>query len=151
MSPELLAPDQTRLKNERPTKQSDCYALGMVIFEVLAGHVPFAPFSGYAVMWMVMDGERPQRPGGAEGAWFTNDLWRTLNRCWATRPGDRPSISAVLEFLERVSGDTKPPSLQADEDLETDGADWHPTNDFSGEFSWFDPRRFVAPLRSILC
>ena len=151
MSPELLAPDQTRLKNNRPTKQSDCYALGMVIYEVLAGHVPFAPFGGYTVMRMVMDGEHPQRPRGVEGAWFTNDLWRMLNLCWATRPEDRPSVSAVLEFLERVSGDTKPTPLQVDENSEADEDDWHLANNFSGGFSWFDPRRFIVPLRNILC
>ena len=151
MSPELLTSDETDLKDCRPTKQSDCYAFGMVIYEVLSGHVPFAPFSRFAVIRRIADGERPQRPGGVEGAWFTDDLWRLLNRCWATQPEDRPSVPAVLEFLERVSGGAKPTSLQVNEDLEVDGDGWHLTNDFSEEFSWFDPRRFVAPLRSILC
>ena len=151
MSPELLDSDPTGLRNERPTKQSDCYALGMVVYEVLSGHVPFAPFGRYAVVRKVMDGERPQRPRGVGGAWFTNDLWRMLNRCWATRPEDRPSVSAVREFLERVSGDMEPLSLQVDEDLVADGDGWHFTSNFSGEFPWFDPRRFIAPLRTILC
>ena len=98
-----------------------------------------------------MDGERPQRPGGAEGARFTDELWQLLNGCWATRPEDRPSVSAVLELLERVSGDSKPPSMQADEDSGASEDDWHLAGNFSGESSWFDPRRFVAPLRNILC
>jgi serine/threonine protein kinase len=34
MSPELLDPDRFGLPDDRPTKQSDCYALGMVIYEV---------------------------------------------------------------------------------------------------------------------
>jgi serine/threonine protein kinase len=37
MSPELLDPEMfglPELEGERPTKQSDCYALGMVIYEV---------------------------------------------------------------------------------------------------------------------
>jgi len=36
MSPELLDPDQYGLPDSRPTKQSDCYALGMVVYEVRA-------------------------------------------------------------------------------------------------------------------
>ena len=151
MSPELLDSDPTGLRNERSTKQSDCYALGMVVYEVLSGYVPFASFGRYVVVRKVMDGERPQRPRGVEGARFTKDLWRMLNRCWATRPEDRPSVSAVLEFLEGVSGDTKPPSLQVGEDLGADGGGWHFTSNFSGEFLWFDLRRFIAPLCSVLC
>ena len=36
MSPELLDPDQFGIADHRPTKQSDCYALGMVVYEVRA-------------------------------------------------------------------------------------------------------------------
>ena len=151
MSPELLTLDQTGLKNGRPTERSDCYALGMVIYEVLSGRTPFAPFGDYVAIQKVLNGERPLRPRGMEGVRFTNDLWRMLNQCWAARPENRPSSSAVLECLERVSGDTKLPFLQADEDLEEYGDDWHLINNFSGEFSWLDPRSFVASLRRILC
>ena len=37
MGPELLDPERFRIpesENNRPTRQSDCYALGMVIYEV---------------------------------------------------------------------------------------------------------------------
>ena len=34
MSPELLDPDRFGIKESRPTTQSDCYALGMTIYEV---------------------------------------------------------------------------------------------------------------------
>ena len=34
MSPELLNPEMFGLDNNRPTTQSDCYALGMVVYEV---------------------------------------------------------------------------------------------------------------------
>ena len=150
MSPELLALDKTSIKNERPTKQSDCYALGMVVYEVLSGQFPFAPFSNHVATWKVLGGERPQRPGGVEGVRFTDDLWRMLNRCWATRPENRPSISAVLEFLERVSGDTKPLSLE-NPGADADGEGWNLKKSFSRVFSWFDFCCFVALLRRILC
>ena len=151
MSPELLDSDPTGLNDCRPTRQSDCYALGMVIYEVLSGQVPFAPFGRYTVMRKVMDGEHPERPEGAAGMQFTDDLWRMLNRCWATRPEDRPSVLDVLECLERVSKDTKQPPLWVDEDLRADEDDWLLANRFSGKLSWFDPRCLIASLRRVLC
>ena len=65
MSRELLVSDQTGLK--RSTKQSDCYALGMVIYEVLSGQAPPAPLGRYVVLRKVMDGEHPQRLGEQRG------------------------------------------------------------------------------------
>jgi len=34
MSPELLDPERFGVSDDRPTKQSDCYAFGMVVYEV---------------------------------------------------------------------------------------------------------------------
>ena len=102
MSPELLALVQSGLENSRPTEQSDCYALGMVIYEVLSGQVPFGLSNCHAVMRKVIEGERPQRPEEVAGAWFTDGIWRMLNRCWAAQSEGRPSIKAVLECLDQV-------------------------------------------------
>ena len=149
MSRELLISDQTGLK--RPTKQSDCYALAMVIYEVLSGQVPFAPFGPFVAMRKVMDGECPQRPGGVEGARFTNDLWQTLNLCWAAQPENRPSSSAILECLERVSRDMKqkPPSLSVDRYFGVGWGCWGLIKRFSGAFLRFILRCFIALLRRI--
>ena len=145
MSPEILTLDQSGLKNSRPTKESDCYALGMVIYEVLSGRAPFSQFNPYIVIRKVMDGERPERPKGVEGAWFTDELWGMLNRCWESQPESRPSVTAVLECLEWVSRDAEPLSPQVD------GDDSNLTSDPSRKLSWFSPRCFVALLRRILC
>lgn len=57
MSPELLNPAKFGLKDCLPTKESDCYALGMVIYEVLSGQAPFALFSTPIAMQKVIQGE----------------------------------------------------------------------------------------------
>ena len=152
MSPELLDPDQFGFKDSRPTKESDCYALGMVIYEVLSGQAPFAPFKDFIVMRKVIEGERPERPEGVEGTLFTDDLWATLNLCWTTEPESRPSIEAVLECLERVSMTWRPPSPQADEDVEMDEDDWDLTtvSDSSGMIPCLDSFHSVF-LWEILC
>ena len=99
MSPELLDPEQLY----PPTKESDCYALGMVIYEVLTGQVPFAPLKDLIVIQMVIKGEHPQRLEGEEGAWFTDDLWEMLNMCWEAQPRSRPSVEIVFTSLQRAS------------------------------------------------
>jgi len=124
MSPELLHPDLFGLKESRPTKGSDCYALGMVIYEVLSGQVPFAQFKEFIVMRKVIEGEHPERPGGSEGVWFTDDLWETLTQCWEMQSGSRPSIEAVLDCLGQVSDTWMPPHLLMEEDVEADESDW---------------------------
>jgi len=110
MSPELFDPDQFGLPDSRLTKESDYYALGMVIYEVLSGKFPFASFCDAAIVWKVTSGERPKRPLG--NVWFTDELWKTLELCWVAHPERRPRIEAVFECLERVS---RPPPGMGDE------------------------------------
>ena len=136
MSPELLNPDQFGFKDSRPTKESDCYALGMVVLEVLSGRPPFASDKDVIVLRKILDGERPGRPGGSEGAWFTDRLWRMLDLCWATRPKSRPTVEAVLERLERISKAWEPPSQEVDWDVGTDKDDPNRTI-VSDYFAWF--------------
>ena len=151
MSPELFYPDKTCVKSARLTKQSDCYAFGMVIYEVLSGQVPFAPFHYCIVLRKVIQGDRPSRPNGPEGKRFSNDLWRTLNRCWAARPERRPSVTTVLECLERVSRVPETPFRQSDESVVMDGDDQDIASHSFRTTSRFKPRQFTAFLRGILC
>ena len=102
MSPELLVPDKFSLEGGRPTKASDCYALGMVIYEVLSGQKPFIQYSNLPVVWRILEGERPERPQGEQGVWFTDDIWGISERCWKSQPSDRISAKTVLRDLERI-------------------------------------------------
>jgi len=113
MSPELLDPERFGLKKSRPTKESDCYALGMVIYEVLSGQIPFHPSAPFIVIAKVLEGKRPARPEGERGRLFTNAIWRLLELSWEEQPRDRPNAKAVLSCLE---GNPPPPcpSLRAD-------------------------------------
>ena len=113
MSPELFDPEAFNLKDSRQTKYSDCYALGMVIYEVLSGQLPFFRHHGYAVVVKILKGERPGRPQGVEGRWFTDEIWSTLEHCWKPNPGDRPSIKWVLHCLEEGSRSWTPPEKLA--------------------------------------
>ena len=98
MSPELLAPQKFGLKTCHPTKSSDCYSLGMVIYETISGNVPFHEVHDMAVFLKVVEGERPCCKVG-----FVDSLWEMVEQCWKSEPGDRPSIENILQYLETHS------------------------------------------------
>ena len=123
MSPELLDPERFGSKNARHTKESDCYALGMVILEVLTSQAPFPCCNNMVVMRKIVEGERPDRPQGPEAVWFTDGLWGMLEQCWSPKPELRPIVEGVLECLERGSATWEPLSLSADSDSQVDSDD----------------------------
>ena len=106
MSPELFDPEIQSCQ----TKYSDCYAFGMVIYEVLSERVPFYKYPDLVVYGAVFRGNRPEKPGGIEGMWFTGGVWKLLERCWLAEPQNRPSIEDVLQHLEETSKSWTAPS-----------------------------------------
>ena len=105
MSPELIAPDRFGSKKSHPTKSSDCYALGMVVYETIGGNIPFYEYADMAAPVKVLLGEIPSR-----GEMFSDGLWKLMESCWASVPEDRPDIRDVLRRLRVLSGLTGPPT-----------------------------------------
>ena len=128
MSPELLDPDRFGFRDGRPTKESDCYAFGMVVYEVLSGQAPFAQFKDFIVMRKVIDGERPERPRGMQGTWFTDELWEMVKLCWAHESNARPSLDTVFQCLKDASRALRPPTADGDTDIHDDEWDLSPRN-----------------------
>jgi len=144
MSPERIAPEQFGFKNSRPTISSDCYALGMVIYETISGYIPFHKDTDLTVfLKVVVKGEHPP-----QGAKFAKSLWRMLERCWASKPDDRPSIEDVLRCLEVVSNLSEPPSPGASGGFDEDGGWDSPASSSDGEsvdFFATDDRTQLSP------
>lgn len=115
MSPELIDPQEFGFEKISQTKYSDCYAFGMVIYETIGGKLPFYKDTNHMVPVKMLKGERPSREAG-----FTDSLWGVLELCWAHQPRDRPSIEAVLQYLEGVSNVAESPSLGSDGGMEKD-------------------------------
>ena len=141
MSPELFDPKAFGLTDSRPTRESDCYSFGLVIYEVLGGRVPFDSYRSPDVIPKHLSGEHPDRPEGARGVWFTADIWATLVLCWKLRPADRPSPRDILRALERAQLPGRPSYMNTytDDDV---------TYSIPGAFSLFHPR-FQAHLNSL--
>jgi hypothetical protein len=139
MSPELLDPGKFGLKKCRPTKESDCYALGMVVYEVLSGQTPFASSGAPVIIQRVLNGERPGRPEGNEGKHFTDGIWKMVQLCWIPQPRHRISAEAVLLGLEGKPISLRP-SSNASGDAETDDDQSCTTVSDSGMFFPFHLR-----------
>lgn len=113
MSPELIAPQRFGLNTGHPTKSSDCYSLGMVVYETISGNIPFHEINDMAVFLKVVDGGRPCREVG-----FTDSLWEMVEQCWVAQPGDRPSVESVLQCLEMCSAPLVPHAPGVGEGIE---------------------------------
>ena len=141
MSSELLNPEKFGLSRRQQTKESDCYALGMVAYEILSGCAPFGTNGSFAVLRKVLNGEHPKRPQGEAGKLFTDDIWDVLDRCWETEPRERASAKDVLRCLGE-----NPPAADRDND-ESDVASFDSlydelddAGDSAGRLSLFYPK-----------
>ena len=105
MSPELIDPEHFGFDKSRPTESSDCYALGMVVYETVSGKPPFHGYKNFTASLKVVRGKRPRWEVG-----FEESLWKMLESCWASDPDDRPSIENVLQCLETTSNLLEPPA-----------------------------------------
>ena len=126
MGPELIAPERFGLQDSRPTKSSDCYALGMVIYETVSGHLPFHKYADLVVFMKVSEGGRPPREEV-----FTDSLWEILESCWVPQPNARLSIEDVLHYLESVSWPLESHSVGINGGV---GGSWDSESDSSGMF-----------------
>jgi len=110
MAPELFFPDKFgytgKLVKQLPSKETDIYAIGMTILEVLTGCVPFANVArNETVIFKVMDGVRPDRPPSG----LSDTLWELLVATWVAQhaqgPEGRPPASTVLDRLKECVDD----------------------------------------------
>ena len=108
------------MKKSRLTKESDRYALGMVIYETLSGRTPFAQYHPGTVMTKILSGERPGRPQGSRRAWFGDGIWAMLDLCWKPQSDERPSLDTIMQCLQGASRPSGPiPPIE--DETNTDG------------------------------
>jgi len=124
MSPELL--DMALFDSDGlPSRESDCFALGMTIYEVscslsfgdlpltylqvLSGLVPFHHLRSPVVACAILRGERPGKPPNAVSLGFTEALWELLQSCWDESATGRPTARQLLDYLHPASHTWVPP------------------------------------------
>ena len=107
MAPELLHPTRFGLEKEVPSKEADVYALGMTIYQVSTGKLPFHSKREFEVMHAVVDGERPPKPENAEDIGMTEVIWELMGECWKENRAERPVIPEILRKFCEITGEKK--------------------------------------------
>ncbi|QRV85333.1 Tyrosine kinase catalytic domain protein [Ceratobasidium sp. AG-Ba] len=85
------------------TMQSDVYALGMTILEIVTGEIPYSNVKvEAAVLYKILRGELPPRPNNQHLSSNSagDKLWSLIAVCWSTKPSDRPDSAAIRDQLE---------------------------------------------------
>ncbi|OCH85353.1 kinase-like protein [Obba rivulosa] len=103
MSPELIDPEQFDLKKAELSRQSDIYALALVMWEIFTGRIPFYQFTREAtVITQVLRGTRPRRPPQATQLGLLDDVWTMIEACWQPVWQDRPDTDALVEGVRKT-------------------------------------------------
>ncbi|KAG8724059.1 hypothetical protein FRC09_000602 [Ceratobasidium sp. 395] len=103
-APEILSGEGRR------STESDIYALGMTILEVITGEVPFSGMSDMEVIREVaIKRGIPRRPRRIlrHGEDIEESLWSLLENCWMHDPDSRPTASRILASLRTISKDDR--------------------------------------------
>ncbi|CAE6443834.1 unnamed protein product, partial [Rhizoctonia solani] len=89
----------------KATQAGDVYALGMIIFEVMTGILPYDGVREPSIMRRILAGKVPSRPethipAGVDQA---DRLWSLITSCWAFDPKERPEAWEVKNALGGIT------------------------------------------------
>jgi serine/threonine protein kinase len=111
-TPAYMAPEL--LEGRNFTKSVDCYALGVVIWEIFCQDIPFSRLDVPEIRQRVLNGKRPPIPSYG----FNHRLARLITRCWDQCADDRPLIGEIVDELMVLEREA--PSATYTEDLKDD-------------------------------
>ncbi|EJD07112.1 kinase-like protein [Fomitiporia mediterranea MF3/22] len=87
--------------NGQLTKESDIWAFGMTVYEVLSRELPYARFrNDMQVMHAIIKHVLPSCPAGYD-SWshFLKTMWKICESCWILPPENRITIIGITNFL----------------------------------------------------
>lgn len=98
-TPDYMAPEQ--IEGHRGDQRTDVYALGIMLFELLAGAPPFSGDNNLAVMAQHLKGGIPRLDKTQTG--ISTQLAAFVARCLQLKPEDRfPDMRALIDGLDHL-------------------------------------------------
>ncbi len=109
------------LQGKKKTKESDVYSVGMLIWEVFAGHPPFddRAHNENLVINIVLNGMRPPLLSN-----MPSDYAEMMQKCWDADPSKRPTIYELYDFAYNKSKE-----IHKDENLKINNNNSNKKND----------------------
>ena len=99
-TPHYMSPEQ--VKGQPAGPRSDIYSLGIILYEMVTGAVPFTGTSVYEVMMQRI--QKPPRPAREANPELPPYLEKILERCLAIDPEARyPSVPEILADLDATT------------------------------------------------
>jgi serine/threonine-protein kinase len=104
-SPKYMAPEQIR--GDRVDARTDIYALGIIMYEMITGKVPFDRPNSVNILMAHVNEEAPPMRQMNPAINLSPAIEETVGRCMAKDPDQRfRSMDEVLAALKRVGGGT---------------------------------------------
>lgn len=85
--------------NPKPRFESDVYALGMCLYEALAGAAPYSGIDEQAAIRMITRGELPPRPADAN---VPDEAWELITNMCDRQFSRRIRLSEAISALEAL-------------------------------------------------
>ncbi|KAJ3550541.1 hypothetical protein NM688_g5053 [Phlebia brevispora] len=99
----FMAPEVLR-RERSPDEVADVYSLGLTIWQIFSDGV--LPYSRYLDVQFLVDGVAFKNSRESRPERLTQDkehVWRTIQKCWASKREDRPSAKMAQYMLKYVS------------------------------------------------